>query len=292
MIKYSCKQNKGAIEMTNNSNFDKTMKAAERFYGNSMHNFAAKTLDNDGFTARLDFENKQYWAVSRIDKEAEIVILEISLSVICLPEARSQLSEYIQLINNKYKTCNFRISSNNSIYIHTEQRFDDAPLTPTMFRIMEAACVKILDTFYHPISKLANCKLITKEEADIDSLILSHDKKIKSKLHEIESDMDSLFERIKNRSSDDTDDEDDFSHMSLPEPPGFSEWLRKRSANGNPFASKLLAEKDDDSSTEDSDEHASDNLLDILLGLPEDATLEEIETSLAIPDETDDSTDE
>lgn len=276
--------------MTNNSNFNKTMEAAEVFYGNSMHNFAAKTLGNDGFTARLDFEDKQYWAITRIDKDAEIVILEISLSVICLPEARSQLSEYIQLINNKYKTCNLRISSNNSIHIHTEQRFDDAPLSPTMFRIMEAACVKILDTFYQPISKLANCKLITKEEADIDSFILNHDKKIKSKLHEIESDVDSLFERIKNRSSDDTDDDEDF--VLSPEPPGFSEWLRKRAANGDPFASKLLAEKDDESSTEDSDEHTSGSLLDALLELPEVAMLEEIETSLDIPDETDDSTDE
>ncbi len=274
--------------MSNNSNLAKTMEAAESFYGNSMHNFAAKTLDNDGFTARLDFEDKQYWSISRIDADAEIVITEISPSIICLPEARGQLSEYIQMINSKYKTGNIRISTNNSVYIHTEQRFDDGPLTSSMFRIMEGACIKILDTFYTPLNKLANCKLITAEEADVDTVISKHDEEIKSKLREIESDTESLFSRLerrcKNTNKDNDDDDEDFT---LPEPSGFSAWLeRKRKELEDRENLDNDSIETDDSESFDSSE--SKGLLDVLLGLPEDATLEEIETSLDVP-EVDDS---
>lgn len=271
--------------MSNHLNFNKTMEAAEFFYENSMHNFAAKTLDNNGFTARIDFEDKQYWSVSRIDEDAEIVIMEISPSIICLPEARSQLGEYIQLINNKYKTGNIRISTNNSVYIHTEQRFDDAPLISSMFQLMEGTCIKILDTFYAPLSKLANCKLITAEEADVDTVISKHNGEIKSKLRELETETNSLFGRLERKSENtDNDDDDDFV---LPEPPRFSEWL-KRKRNELEDKENSFDNTTDTDKSEYSDSSENNGLLDVLLGLPEDETLEEVETSLDIP-ESDDS---
>lgn len=270
--------------MSKNSNFVKTMEAAESFYGNSMHNFAAKTLEHDGFTARLDFEDKQYWAVASIDKDAELVLMEISPSIICHPEARSQLSEYIAAINNKYKIGNIRISSNGAIHIHSEQRFDDSPLSPAMFHTMEITCVEILDTFYIPLSKLANCKFITAEEADVDTVISNHSKKIKSKLRELEFETDSLLSRIKEKQTSGNDNKNDHDDFELPEPLGFSAWLeRKRKELEN----KSSAEVDDfenGDKSESSNSNGNKSLLDVLLGIPEDATLEEIETSLDISD--------
>lgn len=274
--------------MSNISNFVETMEAAEKFYETSMHNYAAKTLDYDGFTARLDFEDKQYWTVSRIDKDAELVIMEISPSIICLSEARSQLSEYITAINNKYKIGNIRISSNGALHIHSEQRFDDAPLSSDMFRVMEGACIKILDTFYTPLKKLANCKLITAEEADVDTVILNHDEKIKSKLKELESEADSLLSRLKRKkqtaNNDDSNNDDDFE---LPEPPGFSAWLERKRKELENKSSDEIDDSEKCDKTESSDSSENKSLLDVLLGIPEEATLEEIEASLDISDADD-----
>ncbi len=268
--------------------FNETVRNGERYYERANHNYTAKMIDGEGFTTRIDSSDKTYFVITRIDEGAELVIMEISPSIHCPKEARSQVGEYIDKINSRYKCCNLRIAPNGNLHIHAEQRFDDAPLSVEMFKIMEGECIKILDTFEIVLDKLAHMKLLEPNEADVEKVIEKHIEKIKIKLAKDLSDKLALDDD----DEDDEDEESNSSHASLPEPPGFSEWLRKRAANGNPFASKLLAEKDDDSSTEDSNEHASNNLLDILLGLPEDATLEEIETSLSVPADTDNSTDE
>lgn len=244
--------------------FNETVRNGERYYKRADHNYAAKMLDGEGFTARLDSTDRTYFIITRIDEDAELVIMEVSPSIHCPKEARAQVGEYIDKINARYKCCNLRISHNGNLHIHAEQRFDDAPLSTEMFKIMEGECIKILDTFEIPLEKLAHMKLLEPEEVDVEKLIENHLKKIKSKLAEDLSDRFSLDD------DDENDDEDDFPNISIPEPPGFSDWLRKRAANGDHFAGKLLAEKEGESSTEASDEVASSSLLDELLSIAED----------------------
>ena len=129
---------------------------------------------------------------------------------------------------------------------------------------MEGECIKILDAFEVVLDKLAHSKLIEPDEADVEKVIKKHIEKIKMKLAEDLSDKFSFDD-----DEDDDDEDEDSSHISLPEPPGFSEWLRRRSANGDPFAGRLLAKKEAESSTEDSNEVASGTLLDELLSITE-----------------------
>lgn len=265
--------------------FNETVRNGEKYYERADHNYTAKMMDSEGFTARIDSSDRTYFVITRIDEDAELVIMEISPSIHCPKEARSQVGEYIDKINARYKCCNLRVAPNGNLHIHAEQRFDDAPLSSDMFRIMEGACIKILDTFYTPLKKLANCKLITAEEADVDTVILNQDEKIKSRLKELESETGSFLSRLKRKNqpadNDDGNDDDDFE---LSEPLGFSAWLeRKRKELENASSAEIDdSEKGDKSESSDSSENKS--LLDVLLGIPEDATLEEIETSLDISD--------
>ena len=244
--------------------FNETIRNGERYFERADHNYTAKMMDGEGFTARIDSSDRTYFVITRIDEGAELVIMEISPSIHCPKEARSQVGEYIDKINARYKCCNLRIAPNGNLHIHAEQRFDDAPLSVEMFKIMEGECIKILDTFEVVLDKLAHSKLIEPDEADVEKVIKKHIEKIKMKLAEDLSDKFSFDD-----DEDDDDEDEDSSHISLPEPPGFSEWLRRRSANGDPFAGRLLAKKEAESSTEDSNEVASGTLLDELLSITE-----------------------
>ena len=245
--------------------FNGTVRNGERYYERADHNYTAKMMDGEGFTARIDSSDRTYFVITRIDEGAELVIMEISPSIHCSKEARSQVGEYIDKINARYKCCNLRIAPNGNLHIHAEQRFDDAPLSMEMFKIMEGECIKILDTFEVVLDKLAHMKLLEPDEADVEKVIKKHIEKIKMKLAE------DLSDKFTFDDDEDDDDEDETSsHTSLPEPPGFSEWLRRRAANGNPFAGRILAEKEGESSTEDFNEVAPGTLLDELLSITED----------------------
>ena len=249
--------------------FNETVRNGERYYERANHNYTAKMMDGEGFTARIDSSDRTYFVITRIDEGAELVIMEISPSIHCPKEARSQVGEYIDKINARYKCCNLRIAPNGNLHIHAEQRFDDAPLSVEMFKIMEGECIKILDTFEVVLEKLAHMKLLDPDEADVEKVIKKHIEKIKMKLAE---DLSEDFSFDDNE--DDEDEEPDEEYLpkcpKIPEPPGFSEWLRRRTANGNPFARRPLEEKETESSIEDSNEVASGTLLDELLSITED----------------------
>lgn len=241
--------------------FNETLRNGESYYEIADHNYTAKMMNGEGFSSRIDTLDRTYFVTTKIDKNAELVVMEISPSIHCPKEARSQVGEYIDKINTRYKCCNLRIAPNGNLHIHAEQRFDDAPLSVEMFKIMEGECIKILDTFEVVLDKLAHMKLLEPDEADVEKVIKKHIEKVKMKLARDLSDKFSV--------RNDEDDYDNTSHFSIPEPPGFSEWLRKRANNGDPFASRLLAEKEAESSTQDSNEGSSSTLLDELLSIDE-----------------------
>ncbi len=242
--------------------FNETMHNGETYYAISDHKYTAKMMDGEGFTARIDTSDRTYSVITRIDKSAEVVIMEISPSIHCPKEARSQIGEYIDKINANYKCCNLRIAPNGNLHIHTEQRFDDAPLSVLMFKIMEGECVKILDAFNIPLEKLAHMKLLEPDEADVEKVIKKHIEKIAKQLTE---DLPDNFPFGENEN----EDKEDFHHINLPEPPGFSEWIRKRAERRDAIASSLFAKKEEESS-EDSSDVVPGSLFDQLLAIPDE----------------------
>ena len=135
--------------------FNETMRNCESYYKKADHNYTARMVDGEGFTARLDSTERTYFISTTVDQGAELVVMRISPNIHCSKAARAQVGEYIDKINAKYKCCNLRVESNGNLYIHAEQRFDDGPLSETMFKIMEAECLKILEKstlchFYQP----------------------------------------------------------------------------------------------------------------------------------------------
>lgn len=282
--------------------FNETMRNAERYYERVEHNCTAKIINGNGFTAHIDTTDRTYFVSTRIDKNAELVIMEISPAIHCSKEARSQVSEYINKINATFKCGNLRIESNGNIYMHTEQRFDDAPLSSDMFGIMEKTCMVILDTFELIIEKLAHMKLLEPDEADIEKVIKIYNEKKRMSLAE-----ETLFDDDEDDDDDDTfvfhdidddDDEIEIRHPRIPEPPGFTEWLRKRlaekSAAKNNDNDNDDEEKDDDDDKEKDkaspDEKSDKSLFDEIAALQDDDEDEEDEepgTTVTEADEED-----
>lgn len=211
--------------------YNETMENAEQYYKNADYNHTAKMIDGGGFTTRIDTSECPYFVTTRIDEGAEVVVMEIEPLIHCNKETRSQVSEYIAKINPTFKCGNIRISENGSIIAHTEQRFNDSPLSADMFRIMEVESLKILDIFSEPIDKLAHSRLIEPDEANVEKMIILNMKKVKER-----------FERVSDLISE--DDDDDFSDSDCPVPiptsPGFLAFLRRKAIHGDSFASTLL----------------------------------------------------
>jgi hypothetical protein len=132
--------------------------------------------------------------ITRIDEDAEVVLMEVSPGITCCKEAFAQVSEYIAKINASYKTCNLRIRSNGQLYMQTEQRFIDAPVDRLTFERMEHNSLMILDTFAAVLEKLAHLKLIDADEADTDKVIQNHRKQALQNQGAEKADLSSLGE--------------------------------------------------------------------------------------------------
>lgn len=244
------------------NNYETTMRNGEKFFRGPIHSFSAKMLDEGGFLARIDSSNRTYFVTARVDEGTESVMMEIAPSIICSKESRSQVGEYIAKINSKYKCCNLRIASNGNIFIHAEQRFKDKALSVETFENMERESMKILRTFATILEKLSNMKLLEPEEADVEKVI---------EMNFIASlDMDSIGKL----SFDDDDNDEDtekvihLGALPLPEPSGFSDWLRKRAEHGDLFAGEILAEKEKEFAKTETADAMPGSLLEKLLSIP------------------------
>lgn len=245
-------------------NFVQTMRNCGKFYQNSDHKYVAKMMDGEGYTAHISSDDRTFFVVTRVDKNASLVITEISPNIHCEREARGQFGEYISQINTNFKSGNIRIASNGNVYVQVEQHFDDAPLSVEMFEELETIAKKLILPYLGVLDKLAHMRLLNPEEADPDMVFAKH---IKSKLSEhmeriarnpLSDDDDFLGKhRIDN---DDDDDDDDITFGKLfeeegeptPKIPSFSELFEKRFGNKSPFDTSDDNDNDSHDSTETS----------------------------------------
>lgn len=158
--------------------FKETMRNAQEFYQNTDCSVVAKMLDGSGFVGIYEMVDRPYYFTTKIEKELDVVYMEMDPCIHCCKEAVGQLSEYIAQINEKFMVCDFRIAKNGKVYIHTEQRFEDGPLSASTFSHLEMECIKRLDAFETVLEKLANLRLLTPEEADVNKVLEKHEKKI------------------------------------------------------------------------------------------------------------------
>lgn len=186
--------------------FKETMRNAKEFYSNAGCSVVAKMINEDGFIGSYEMSDRSYFFTMKIEEKPEVVYLEMSPCIHCYKEAVGQVTEYMAQINEKFMACDFRVSPNGKVYIHTEQRFDDGPISVNTFRAMEIECVERLDAFATVLDKLANLKLITPEEADVDKVLSKHNEKMDAILEEafarIEKELENEEEFWQNREAD------------------------------------------------------------------------------------------
>ncbi len=252
-----------------------TLRNGGRYIESSRHNYKAKLMNGGGYTSRIDTIDRSYHLTLKIDKEAELSVLQIDPSIHCLEKAREQVGSYITQINTRYKCCNVRCRENGNIYVQCEQRFNDRAITPDLFLIMERECMKILDTFEVVLQKLSNIKLISSEETDVDAMIEKHQKKIKEML------LADLRERaLKDIDSLDMDDDELPDDSLLPFIPVDEDYDDVENGKTNSRVAArdfidLLKERHKNKSEENSEkpnEQKSSNLLSQLLSLDADKT--------------------
>jgi hypothetical protein len=206
--------------------FIKTLQNGEKHYRESGHSISARIFDNGGFTSTIYTEDRAYNVVTRIDRDAEVVVMEVSPGIICCKESLPQVSEYITQINANYKTCNLRINSNGHLYVQTEQRFINAPVDSDTFESMEHNSLIILDTFATVLDKLAHLKLIDADEADIEKVVQNHRKKVlQVQSEDPKSAIEELLEKARRDSSSIGDGSSAKSGL-----PSFEEWRKHTEA--------------------------------------------------------------
>ncbi len=158
--------------------FYETVENARVHYSKMLPGCVGEKFDGSGFIAFIRTENRTYYVNTRIDSDADLVMMEIAPGIYCSPASRAMVGEYIAKINESFKSCTLHIEDNGTLYIKAEQRFDDAPISTASFRLLEVECIKILDVFETVLDKIANLRLITPEEADVEKVYDAHMKKI------------------------------------------------------------------------------------------------------------------
>lgn len=220
--------------------FKETMRNAQEFYKNTDCSIVAKTFDSDGFVGIYEMADRPYFFVTKIEEDNDVAYMEISPCILCRKEAVGQMSEYMSQINEKFMTCNFRVADNGKVYIHTEQRFDDGPISTSTFGFMEMECIKRLDAFESVLDKLANLRLLTPEEADVNKVLEKHNEKIGDIIADAFARIEKEIEEKKSRGDKDEDcDVPEYKRLSKEERAenirDFLERQReKRNRNGKP----------------------------------------------------------
>ena len=266
-------------------NYLQTFRNGERHYSFGGYSCVAKIMGNEGFTVRIDTSRRSYFAISMIDRGAQLLTMEIYPGIHCCKEAQGQVSEYISKINAKYKCCNLRLSFNGDVHTHAEQRFDDNPVSAEMFKIMECECMKILDTFENVLEKLAHMKLLESDEADVDKMIEKHLEKVKKTLAE------KLSERLSKNSDDDEDDCDDDDGKSCfgsdKSGSAFTDWLKRRAVEGDQIARRVLEGRERGEEKEEEElpfDSPRSTLLEELLAISDEENTEAEEIAAAEED--------
>lgn len=195
---------------------------AHEYFESKKYNYAAEMLNGQGITAQACYPDCNYYFTLRI--EDDLAILEIAPGIHCEPEYRGQTAEYINSVNAFFKCNNLRISNEGTVYIQSEHRLTDGPITADILELMERTSLQILRPYKSVIAKLSQGRLITEEEANIEKTLFNNiDFEVFNK------------ERKRKSHRTNTDSSDGI--------PSFSEYLRKKAEEGDEKARRILEDE-------------------------------------------------
>ena len=153
------------------TNVETTIKNAEMLYLDSRYSRSAKCLDDSGFIACTENDGHIYNIFLNIFHTKGTAVMEMGCGIVCLKEARTQVSEYIAQINCHLSEQKFQLKDTGEIFVCTEASLEKSPLETLDIFYMEVSSIKLLIAFSDVLNKLAHLKLIKAEETDVKKLI-------------------------------------------------------------------------------------------------------------------------
>lgn len=187
------------------TNVETTIKNAEMLYLDSRYSRSAKCLDDSGFIACTEHDGHIYNIFLNIFHTKGTAVMEMGCGIVCLKEARTQVSEYIAQINCHLSEQKFQLKDTGEIFVCTEASLEKSPLETLDIFYMEVSSIKLLIAFSDVLNKLAHLKLIKAEETDVKKLI---EKALNIRFDDFD-DMDFLFDF--DEEDEEADEEDDES---------------------------------------------------------------------------------
>lgn len=166
-----------------------TMNNAHRYYSRSNHTLVAELMSEDGFMADIITPERVYHIVTRIMKEAEMLIMDISPEIHCSsPDTISMVIEYANKINAMHLSGNVKVNPNGHVYVQIEQSFKDFQITCEMLEKMETTSILILDTFCGVLEKLSKGRLLDADEVAPETVSEKYKEKIEDEIRKIKED--------------------------------------------------------------------------------------------------------
>lgn len=171
-----------------------TIANAEKYFSEGSHALDARVIGNEPtFMSHIESEGRTFFLIFKIDNDNQLGITELYPGIHVCESAIDQTCAYITKLNSYHNSISFCISETNSIYMRSEISFKDKALTTDEIHLAELATLTIFSPFADILQKLANIKLLSPTEADIELMVqksivseLSNESFLKALFGEIE----------------------------------------------------------------------------------------------------------
>ena len=142
-----------------NKNLEITLTNMSSYFENEEghYNYVAKLIGPyKGYTARIFTENRSFYLTCYVDENMNVLIFEIEPGITCEQRYQNETAMMLCRINMRRLVTNFRMERGGRICIHSEQRFDDAPISPKTLGRMEAELMINLELSMDDIERVAH----------------------------------------------------------------------------------------------------------------------------------------
>lgn len=156
--------------MQEKTRFDKIYEVAVKYFENNHWFNTGELLSKQGFVSYVETKGRTLNIICKIDGFLNRIIFEMEPQIHVTDPFRGQVSEYISLINEYTGKTFMGVRANGTVYIHAECDCSVKIPSEKSFALLERRCTTELLTFAGILQKLANGRLLSLEEADIEQV--------------------------------------------------------------------------------------------------------------------------
>ena len=124
-----------------------------------------------GWASAFGFPDRTYHEEIYLDEDCGLVYMELSFDLACPKEYRAVLSEYLTILNARFKTGDIRMDENGHIYGHSAQYFKDAPISEGIIAEMERDLIAFGERFGSKLQRVASGGEIPSKEEEVKEII-------------------------------------------------------------------------------------------------------------------------